>query len=660
MDTNGQWKVQSEKPVKVVFNGNFIPPFSNTRPCSPTWQSVNTFESFTIIDDKGIQYVFGGSEAIEYSDVLMTFMPGGGSDVFKFTANAWQLTKIIAPDKQDSIVLNYERGPYQASLYKNYYSNLLMNSDCSNFSSVEANVGGRLISPVYLTSIVNNKNDLSISFTTSRSNELDYTTANFNELFDDHAGGVRRSISELVSCETGIPYFSDYRSDPDGAYTNSWDRLIWLKLNAMRVKHKGVDLKMISFVYDNTSSERLRLSEVNFKKTTSSTNILRYSFDYYEDYSLPVYLSVMGDHWGFNNTSSINSNVTPSNIFTLRSPTTLARARSGSLSQITYPTGGFSELIYEMHDYSSKVDNDTHETSSLSGTAGGLRLSQKIDHDNEGGDVSTSYYYVKNYQAGVDPSTLTSSGVLEGEPAYYYGGTVKDIGGSSFNYSNFSSSPVVPLTSNSSGQHIGYSEVAEVRGDGAYTIRKYTNHDNGYRDYVSVNTWNPQLLPQAPFNSRGHERGKLLGEYNYASDGAAVASTEYTYTRPASLTSYASRSIHQHFKNNCTNNANSSAVTRTAYYLYYYPFQLTKITSKTYGSANSNAVTSVKDMTYNSRNQLSTEKFTNSKGVQKTVAYTYACDQISGMSAKHMIDYVRTTTTSIPGETLSKQTVEFA
>lgn len=661
MDENGAWRVQSDKPLKVVFDGDFIEPFSNTVNSHPKWQSGATFEKFTLIDAKGVQYVFGGENGIEYSDVLMTYRGSAGPDIGKSTATTWHLTKIISANNKDSIMLNYERGPYQASLYRSINVHLLKGPNCNNYGTDYRKLGGKLVSPVYLKSIENQKTGLLITFTKSKSNELSYTSKDFNELFNDHFDGTRRSISELVNFEDKIPYFDSPPGSTD-TYDVSWERLIWLKLTSINISILDRSVKTIIFSYNNTPSERLKLSSVSFKESYSSSTGLSYGFDYYNDFPLPDYISVLGDHWGFSNSNSATSGITLENFYSLKSPTGLTHARSGSLKSITYPTGGKTTFDYERHTFSKAVHPTQRTVYPLSGVAGGLRIRSLTNYDNKGHEEVKDYYYVSGYEPGKAMSSFPSSGILEAEPKYSFAGDAVDIGGSPFSFSFFSSNPIIPVSSNTTGQHISYSEVVEKRGDGAYTIYKYTNHDNGFGDHPAVNTWNPSIVPYAPYNSTDFERGRILGEFLFKSNGKPVKSIEYEYERTDHPYSYGSRSISQNYKNNCVDNAVGTAITRTAYYLYYYHFPLKKITEKNYGSTNSSdVVTREETYSYNYHKLLSSEEYADSEGKKIRYNYSYAYDAPSsaGMWDKHMLDYKRTIVMSVDWQEVSSKTIEY-
>src|SRR5262249_7628570 len=113
LDQTGAWVVQSDKPLKVVFNtSDFIMPFlASFPPYDGNWVT-KAFSKFTIIDEKGNQYVFGGNEnAIEYSNGMIDWTNGE-----QITANSWFLTQVISADGSETMNLTYERGPFVSNI----------------------------------------------------------------------------------------------------------------------------------------------------------------------------------------------------------------------------------------------------------------------------------------------------------------------------------------------------------------------------------------------------------------------------------------------------------------------------------------------------------------------------------------------------------------
>src|SRR4030095_4440478 len=282
LDDAGNWQVQSDKPVKVKFDANdFIEPFPmNTIPYYADHMST-TFNKFTLIDESGIQYVFGESSAIEYSDDILV-NPEEGK---KFIASCWRLKRIISADGVDVVECNYERGPFQSFLYQainnksiNGYPHGRLDPQCASFYyGLDRN--GMLMSPVYLKSIEYQRGGVEINFTTTKSNELNYTDEDYINVIRDRYGPTASAMeyySDVLDYYTGIPYF---QSNPFPFVR--YYRFIWLKLDKIDIVNLGSNatIRSVNFNYNNISTERLKLLNVNFRDQAND-NIQTYSFNY--------------------------------------------------------------------------------------------------------------------------------------------------------------------------------------------------------------------------------------------------------------------------------------------------------------------------------------------------------------------------------------------
>src|SRR5690606_33088625 len=145
---------------------------------------------------------------------------------------------------------------------------------------------------------------------------------------------------------------------------------------------------------------------------------------------------------------------------------------------------------------------------------------------------------------GINPDALVSSGVLDTKPKYMFTNVGKDVSGYNFTFRSVASSPVLPLTANSAGQSIGYSEVIEMRSDGAYTVYKYTNHDNGFSDIEPVNSYNRSTTGSFPFTSLHFTRGKLTERGDYDTEGKIRRKKSYHYQNNNYLTAPHARSVY--------------------------------------------------------------------------------------------------------------------
>ncbi len=598
---------------KIIFQNDFIQPFiKNSNYGYRTANSFSdTFLKFTIIDQQGNQYIFGGTEdAIEYSEDMNPVVKGKN-----FLATSWYLTQIISANQADIIDFKYERGPFTAQLSKHgNFSIIGENSEYRNWKT-----SGNFISPVYLKEINDNKG-CKIEFQISKSEDLSNSKASYKSIFDYSSS----TDFELLDEYQKIPYFNN--NPPK----DRLDRIIWLKLDRIMINHSTAYPRAFTFEYNNNQVSRLCLKSVfdEYKKT---------SFHYKDLDLLPPYLSTITDHWGFNNNKGFSA--FNNGIFSDREPNSIS-TKYGILDTIYYPTGGKTAFEYEMNDYAKVVNNKNRElVENKTGIAGGLRIKKITSFPIQGPSISKEYFYKKDYLIDNNP---VSSGVLENYPKYYWE-QVKDKSyfGMEFYHTVIESNPILPLTSNSSGCHVGYSEVIEVIKGGSsndnYIIYKYTNHDNGYCDKNPEFLYNRVNAVYNPSSARGFERGKLLEKITYDKNKKKVAKDKFTWQRfDTEINSC--KSIKYEILQNIEPLGREYFPSSVAYLNYTYPFLLTNEESILYYNNESDSINISKSYSYNEIYQLNTESISNSDLSLSLSSYKYPFDLKSNPIFQKMVD----------------------
>jgi YD repeat-containing protein len=230
---------------------------------------------------------------------------------------------------------------------------------------------------------------------------------------------------------------------------------------------------------------------------------------------------------------------------------------------------------------------------------------------------------IKNYTFNSDPSTLTSSGILDSKIKYQFAGNGVDYRGVTVNSSSNSSNPVIPVSQNSTGTHISYSEVVEKNADNSYSIFKFSNHDNGYKDISPVApAYNRDLLSYYTFSSTDFERGRLLSRADYKNNGKLIREIFNEYSK-INASQKSSRAIESVTLLVCP--APVTAASRTPYLLYYYPFALTKQTTKEYTSDDNLTTANIveKNFVVDDYKNVVSETVTNSKNEILKIDYKY-------------------------------------
>ncbi len=117
----------------------------------------------------------------------------------------------------------------------------------------------------------------------------------------------------------------------------------------------GTVLRVFQLEHDYFPGNRLRLKNV-FEQDPGGVKLPPYSLTY-DGQNLPAISSFAQDHWGYYNGKPNTTNIPPGIAPNLqffpgadRHPDA-AFIKAGVLTRITYPTGGYSEFVYEGNDY---------------------------------------------------------------------------------------------------------------------------------------------------------------------------------------------------------------------------------------------------------------------------------------------------------------------
>jgi RHS repeat-associated protein len=282
----------------------------------PTIVSGN-ITAFSIQTEDGTRYTFGAVE----TNTDVSAISGGGPipDHVNETHNsAWQLTKIAAPGG-DVITLGYT--PYTSTFKIGGYQ--------EKFDQIVTSPpGSACVASEY-------KQDRGWQVVTQRLTTI-------------------TSAQHAVTFVPGATLRADALS-PTGVAQEP-------RLDTIRVATPaGAVIRRFQFAHDY-STGRLTLRSIFERDGSNANSLPPYSFDYNAT-TLPAYSSLSQDHWGFYNaranTTLIPPAVTPSGAALAggdRSPDSVA-VKAGTLTRITYPTGGTSEFVYEANDYGSAGDS---------------------------------------------------------------------------------------------------------------------------------------------------------------------------------------------------------------------------------------------------------------------------------------------------------------
>lgn len=550
LDQNGVYQVKSSSgeyfsiTADIVTNKKFKVPNLSQDPTLPfiltykdTIYKSKVINKITITDGQGVKYIFGGTDnSVEFS------RPGDGTYAgldaatihWNITPVSWQLTSIESPNGY-KITLEYEPKTF---VTKTGFSIV---QSAGWYPVGQPYVGGGGLQSAAWAEKSNLINGCFLKKITSPTEVITFGNTEAKQQLLFPADSLLHNPASRNQNE-----FRNYM-DVANAYT---EKLLPLKLDTIEIRDNAQKLlRKVLFNYTTSKTTRLKLLDVRIQ---GSNYIMPevYSFNY-DTLSLPPYLSLKTDHYGYYNGRNdyINSN-NPANYLTIDSVAFFnsknsdpAFLQAEMLKKVTYPTGGYTEFEYEPHDYSAYTTKWpfglTTNAGNVNKTVGGLRIKKVASFDGNGGKtMEKRYIYSKNYKT----NGTSSSGILSYTPVYkkYYTGTVVAPARqqwSSYNgtfvFRQWSCLPLYAMSAGN-GSHITYSEVTEVNDNGGFTVNKFKNYDNGYNDltplaYVSDNTAIREFWKDDDGISMNLERGQITSQELYDSLKVLKAKTAYKY-----------------------------------------------------------------------------------------------------------------------------------
>jgi hypothetical protein len=670
LDHNGNWVVKSDLAIKVLFD--------SAQDCRKYFTYLNNkmFYRFKLMTPDGTTYVFGGDmAAIEFtwpqSNIVLNSMK---------TATSWNLTKIIDSDGNE-INFKYIRGNLipQMSFAETFISANgrdgywwwlfgwhFWGQSCTD-NRIYAKYTCMLMEPSYLESI-KTKNQ-TVMFYSNTANDLqvkdsllyvDTKAIKFSNIDLNNKFPKNYNIYPYAYDSTAISPNPQFNFGFDTAFKKRkklTDIVVYpndksLKIpdntnTGSRVYDFSNSFKIINFHYDEQHGKRIMLKGI----TLSSPDGLQtenYTFNY-NDFSyikLPGYASGQTDHWGYYNGK--HSDTIP-NYYQTREPATdINYLLEGTLSKITYPTGGYTEFEYEAHNYSSWFNRipfgitqnspygvylvnicDTNKVIPCSG----LRIKRIKSYSSATSNpIVHTYYYQKNFST----DSAISSGYLYRKPIYWMDATLGCnntrhvfTGGLSL----FNINSLMPLSVD--GSHIGYSDVIDEELGKGYTHYKFTmpkkidpknpkNED--YQDRPPVSFVGNSYLK--PLNELSLERGKVLLKEVFDNNKVLVSSVQYKYSNDTNRFTNCVRSRNLESISTC---GGSSLPLGTARYIYTYPFFVTEEKETNYVNGIPSQVVT-KDYTYNNTKLIKKIDQTQSDGSLLTTEYKYPADYSSPYS----------------------------
>lgn len=642
----GQLIVKGQKGWKIepmilrnipVYDGRVAFNINNPDPRSYTYMRANMLSNITgfgrwkvsrimgfrVTDPQGVEYYFGQFEEVDNNtfnwyesnmegiEINADFF----SEIFYEEFNGWHLRKIKAPNG-DEITFKYTHFWPTLSLTQNFSSIYMSGKTGSGFLSSSASLyragaslSGSILRPVYLSEI--RTSDQLITFTSSQASDLSYNPYTIDKELVDNCNKYsdrylyvpvfygQNPIRKWNAGGNLVEFISGSR------YYIAYNEVRRKKLDRIEVKSliSNEVVKSFDFSYNQSSSTRLQLSSLR------ENTLPAYQFRY-NTTSLPGYLSDQHDHWGyFNNRTPVYNY---GSFESYREPNA-SYTGAGSLTEITYPTGGVKKFVYEPHTYTKYVARDKG-TGNLSLASvsqkygGGLRIKEIQELDNNSVLLKKSYSY--------------SPGILNGKPEYYWVGyTGRLTTGGTYSMDRFFSQSLLPVSNNPAGGSVSYTTVTEVLQDNGKVEYTFTNHDTRIDENVLASI-DPQRTAYSPLTSKGLERG-MITEIKYYGEGSSTPLKRETFTYSALNGSMDYIKAVNLQRMTLFGSTTLNAIAGSAYKNYVYPYNVTRKTE--YYTHPGNLTQSFDyTFTYDNVNQIKTEtKTDNLSTVSTTFKYPY-------------------------------------
>jgi hypothetical protein len=643
-------------------------------------------------------YIYGffsspDSAAVEFSRIGAGTGDGTSRDGGTISVS-WYLTKIQSPTG-DVVTFRYTRdGPQVIATTTTFGTSTQCNVCAPNLNwTLGAGDNVTILDGCTLSGIYGANG--SVIFNKSQASILDYTLL-----------GVATTPQDIAWEDPNSSLFTAYTLEVFQGYsTAAGAKSVFMKLDQLSIRDNNNNaLKSFNFNYTTGTSNRLFLNSLTEVASDGVTTISPYTFAYNNIPGLSniPYNTVQVDHWGYytatdplknlfptsameptqgnpltnsppfvaiyGTASSFGYNLSYTSTFNSTFNSTYVANRNpvqgpmsyGILTQITYPTGGNTQFVWEPNYYSKYINGSfsapagyTFSVTDLGANSigPGSRIKQIISQANfNAPTLAKTYTYYRDYVN----NNYTSSGVLNSAlPSYIdnFSGTYQ---GAAYLYTDWSNNNV-KIQYYTNGSPITYSNVQELNSDGSLTTYIYSNHDNGYLDKTGsfyLVTQFPQPTPiiqSVNSNSLQLERGLLLNKSSYAVGSILLDSKTYAYNSDptrynTNIRKYTYDKKYTLYGPSFTFDANGFLVVTSGNPIYWgdittalntyieYPY-LASETDVVYDQTGANPLTKTTTYGYDGYRNEKSAVTTTSTAATLATNLNYAADAITGLSA---------------------------
>jgi hypothetical protein len=322
----------------------------------------NSFDYWVVTTPDGMRYYFGQPNIDELQDraidLTVTRSTSETFDYFEPITSAWYLTKIETADRLTNITFNY--GLKDVYRYKNLKSAILSSVFGNPCPSGDAGDSPNPYNYDYnLTQTVTDVSAARLDQIVTTNEKINFisTTVRQDIILDNSS----RLISTIAPDSKARALDEIQLTDATGTCLKKF------KLNYSYFKSASISGAQ---TVDGDDMKRLKLDNIQEQNCAGGESIT-HTFDYYgittpdvagTNTDLPRRKTFAIDHWGYNNGKTSNTTLVPT-VTTVNAygnsvlcqyadrEASFPSAQVGTLSKITFPTGGTTEFVYEPNSY---------------------------------------------------------------------------------------------------------------------------------------------------------------------------------------------------------------------------------------------------------------------------------------------------------------------
>jgi len=427
-----------------------------------TLDANGEINSFTVIDENGIKYIFDTVERVMETQTNYS-LADWQTRVLTYNSS-WYLSKIITKNRQEITFtyVNEQMHILQETATSKTQTRVPLNPDEPQYNLITIDTN------TYGLSITESNATKRLSRITSDNEIIDFGATSRLDVISSGLSNPQKAISSVTVYNNFFQLIKKFDFDQNyfvsptaGVNTIYPSDFYRLKLNAVKESYGSSALKKYTFGYNSVPLPNKRSPRQDFWGYYNNNGVTEFNKDLRAFNMIPsvyVYPSLIGNQkyqlnplcYPYNYTDSYIEPGADRNA----NPT---YAQASILTSVTYPTGGRAEYTYESNDF-------------LYGqclvTGGGLRI--KTIKNFEKGNT-TSPLTVKNYSY-LD-AVGKSSGKVTAVPIF--ANVLERISTALYNFKNITSNSQSKLGT-TNGSYVGYKRVTESAVGVGKTVYEYS------------------------------------------------------------------------------------------------------------------------------------------------------------------------------------------